>query len=161
MKTCTTLFLIIFLFNTGKSQDVTCDQLVYFAGGGKGGYALKETKLNGVEIRTINVRLSYLLISLSLTNKSTCFEKGQPVTFILSDDTQIQLPNDNEVTSSTEGHINLGGQHKHNEELQQLKNKKIRAIQIPTKSGSMNVDLTEAEQARLHQVLNCLSEKLQ
>ena len=160
MKACTALFLFMLLFNTGKSQDVTCEQLVYFASGGKGGYAFKPTKLTGIEIRTINVRLSYLLITLSLTDKTKCFEKGQPVTFVLSDGTQIQLPNDNEVACSTEGHLNLGGQHKHNEELQQLKNKMIRTIQIPTKSGAINVELTEAEQAQFHQVLNCLSDKL-
>ncbi len=160
MKACTTLFLFMLLFNIGKTQDTPCDQLVYFASGGRGGYEFKPTQLTGVEIRTINFRLSYLLITLSLTDKTKCFEKGQPVTIVLADGTQIHLLNDNDMDCSTEGHINLGGQHKHGEELQQLKSKRIRTIQIPTKSGVMNVDLTEPEQARLHTVLNCLADKL-
>ena len=162
MKTLATLFLLLFLLQTGKAQDTsrTCEQLVYFAKGGKGGYAFKPTKLTGVDIRTINVRLSYLLITLSLTDETKCFENGQPVTFVMSDGTRIQLPNDNEVVCSTEGHLNLGGQHKHSDELQQLKNKMIRTIQIPTKSGPMNVDLSEAEQSRMHTVLNCLGGQL-
>ena len=95
-----------------------------------------------------------------MADKSNCFEAGGPVTIVFTDDSEISLPNDNDVKCSTEGLLNIGGHHKHNEVLDQLRQKLVKSMRMSTNNGSVESVFTPENQVMFRDVINCIAEKL-
>ncbi len=155
------LIIFILSFTTFiKAQTPDCSGLVKFTEGDRGGYNRETITLPGMEIRVRNVKLSYMVVLITLTDKTKCFERGKPVVFVFEDNSRVEMPNDNDLPCSNEGLINLGGQHKHLAELQQLKSNLVRTIKILSKEGIIESNFSKDEQGLFRDVMNCLAGKL-
>lgn len=160
MKSFILILLLFSLPFISSAQTSGCSELIIVNSKGNGATGIRPIQAPGARLRALNVEHAYVLISISLPEGDKCFERGKPIEIEFTDDTRISLPNDNDANCSTEGLINLGGQHKHEAELEQLKTKLVRTIHISSKGEMSGLTLTAENQLMLRDQVNCLTESL-
>ena len=159
MKNLFFFLLAVSLPAFGISQS-NCSDLVIFPDNGKGGTALRPIEPEGLSVKLLNVEHTYVLISLSTADKAVCFEPGQPISFVFADGSEVSLTNDIDGDCSQAAMINLGGNHKKQEELDQLRNKLVTSIRFVSNAGQREAAFSPENQQMFKDVINCIAETI-